>query len=46
MRNCGTDPETIRNNMKALKRIGWLKRTGMHRFEITQDYITEDISEF
>jgi hypothetical protein len=46
MRNCGTDPETIRNNMRALIRIGWLKRVQRHRFELTDDYITEDIAEF
>ena len=42
MYECGTDPETYRNNRKALVALGWIKSHGGKRLELTDKDLTGD----
>jgi hypothetical protein len=42
MMECGTDPQTIRNNRKALKRLNWISTIGKTQFRLTDKDITGD----
>lgn len=42
MRECGTSPMTITNNMKALKKLGWLKNKGKTKYTLTGKDLVEN----
>lgn len=41
MYECGTDPTTIRNNIRALKKLGWIKTLTGKRFTLTNKDLEE-----
>ena len=38
-KECGTDPRTLKTNIKALLELGWLKRNNRHVFVITGEHL-------
>lgn len=39
MKECGTDPKTLKNNIKALIKLGWLKQKQRYVFSITGEHL-------
>jgi hypothetical protein len=40
--NVGTDERTVKNTLKPLKSLGWLKRKNREQFIVSSDYLVED----
>jgi len=39
MKECGTDPRTVKTNIKALLKLGWIKRENRYHFTITGEHL-------
>ena len=39
MKECGTDPRTIKTNIEALLKLKWLKRGNRYTFTITGEHL-------